>query len=158
MPCATFADAFSAVRSGECDLGLMAMENSAAGRVADVHALLPDSGLEIVGERFKRVRLYVMAPPGTQLEELGVVRSHQMALAQCRQVIGALGLRGEVALDTAGAARALAQNPESGVCAIAPRLAADLYGLEVLKEAEDDPLNTTRFIVVTAAAGSATGA
>lgn len=155
LPCATFATAFAAVRAGECDLGLIAMENSAAGRVGDVHALLPEAGLRIVGERFKRIRLFLMANPGVDLADVRTVRSHVMAIAQCRRAITDLGLVPEVALDTAGAARELAERPDPQGSAIAPRLAAELHGLTILREAEDDPLNTTRFIVVSADAQAA---
>ncbi len=148
-PCATFEEAFAAVRSGECALGLIAMENSTVGRVADVHNLLRDSGLRIVGERFMRIVFDLMVSPGAELAGLRSVRSHPMALAQCRRLIAELGLRAEAALDTAGAARALAESPDPSVAVLAPADAARRYGLEVLRTGvEDDPQNTTRFIVV----------
>jgi len=150
VPCATFAEAFSAVRSGACELGVIAMENSIAGRVGDVHHLLPSSGLKIVGERFKPIRFHLMANPGVALEDLREVSSHVMALGQCRQLIQKLGLRATVAGDTAGAARELSERPDPRHAAIAPALAAELYGLTILaRDIEDEPDNTTRFLVMT---------
>jgi len=150
VPCATFAEAFSAVRSGACGLGVIAMENSIAGRVGDVHHLLPASGLKIVGERFKPIRFHLMANPGVALEDVREVSSHVMALAQCRQLIQKLGLRATVASDTAGAARDLAERPDPHHAAIAPALAAELYGLTILaRDIEDEPDNTTRFLIMT---------
>ncbi len=150
VPCATFAEAFSAVRSGACSLGVIAIENSIAGRVGDVHHLLPSSGLKIVGERFKPIRFHLMANPGVAIEDVREVSSHVMALAQCRQLIQRLGLRATVAGDTAGAARDLAERPDPHHAAIAPELAAELYGLTILaRDIEDEPDNTTRFLVMT---------
>ncbi len=150
VPCATFAEAFSAVRSGACGLGVIAMENSIAGRVGDVHHLLPSSGLKIVGERFKPIRFHLMANPGVALEDVREVSSHVMALGQCRQLIQKLVLRAIVAGDTAGAARELSERPNPHHAAIAPALAAELYGLTILaRDIEDEPDNTTRFLVMT---------
>ncbi len=150
VPCATFAEAFAAVRSGACGLGVIAMENSIAGRVGDVHHLLPSSGLKILGERFKPIRHHLMANPGVALEDVREVSSHVMALGQCRRLIEALGLRAIVAGDTAGAARELSQRPDPHQAAIAPALAAELYGLTILaRDIEDEPDNTTRFLVMT---------
>ena len=150
-PCPTFEDAFEAVRSGTCALGLIPVENSIAGRVGDVHHLLPDSGLKIIGERFKPIRFQLMANPGTTLGDLRQVASHVMALGQCRKVIRELGMKPVVAADTAGAARELSQSREPSQAAIASRLAAEIYGLEVIREdIEDESHNTTRFVVLSA--------
>jgi prephenate dehydratase len=150
VPCDTFAEAFSAVRSGACALGVIAMENSIAGRVGDVHHLLPASGLKIVGERFKPIRFHLMANPGVALDDVREVSSHVMALGQCRRLIQKLRLRATVASDTAGAARDLAERPDPHHAAIAPALAAELYGLTILaRDIEDEPDNTTRFLVMT---------
>jgi len=150
-PCATFEDAFEAVRSGACRIGLIPIENSIAGRVGDVHHLLPQSGLRIIGERFKPIRFQLMVNPGVNLAELRVVASHVMALGQCRRAIRELGLRTEIASDTAGAAKTLAEHPDPTRAAIAPALAADLYGLQILRrDIEDEHHNTTRFLVMTA--------
>lgn len=150
-PCATFADAFAAVREGECAVGVIAMENSTAGRVADVHNLLPNSGLRIVGERFKKIDFQAIGAPGAKLADAKIVRSHAMALPQCQKWIAAHGLKAQVALDTAGAVRELSERPDPTVVALAPRLAAEIYGLPILAEnVQDDARNTTRFIVITA--------
>ena len=151
IPYATFEDAFEAVKSGACELAMIPVENSIAGRVADVHHLLPRSGLKIIGERFKPIHFQLMANPGTALSDIKVVASHVMALGQCRKAIRELGARAEVASDTAGAARALAEHPDPHKAAIAPALAAGLYGLTILaRDIEDAHHNTTRFLVMTA--------
>ncbi len=148
-PCATFEDAFEAVKSGQADLGMIPVENSIAGRVADVHHLLPSSGLSIIGERFKPIRFHLMANKGVSLSEVTTAVSMPIALAQCRGSIRALGLKQEAAGDTAGAAKALAEHPDPTRAAVAPRLAAEIYGLDILKEdIEDEKHNTTRFLVM----------
>jgi prephenate dehydratase len=150
-PYATFDDAFEAVKTGACALGMIPVENSIAGRVADVHHLLPSSGLRIVGERFKAIRFQLMANPGTRLEQVKTVVSMPIALGQCRRALRRLGVATEAAGDTAGAARALAARPDPTRAAIAPALAATLYGLEILlRDIEDEAHNTTRFLVMTA--------
>jgi len=149
-PCATFEDAFEAVKSGACALALVPVENSVAGRVSDVHHLLPSSGLKIVGERFMPIRHQLMANKGAWLEGLRTVISHPMALAQCRKVIRRLGLEAHAVHDTAGAARMLAEQPDPAKAAIAPALAAEIYGLDILmRDVEDERHNTTRFLVMT---------
>ena len=150
LPCATFEDAFAAMASGEAALGLIPVENSVAGRVADVHHLLPRSGLKIVGERFKPIRFQLMANPGTRIEDVRTIASHVMALGQCRRIVRELGAVAEAVGDTAGAARALAEHPDPTRAALAPALAARLYGLEILaRDVEDERHNTTRFLVMT---------
>jgi len=151
LACATFEDAFDAVRSGRAALGMIPVENSIAGRVGDVHHLLPRSGLKIIGEKFKPIRFHLMVNPGVRLEEVKVASSHVMALGQCRQALRALGLTPEIASDTAGAARLLSERPDASRSAIAPALAAELYGLEILRSGlEDERHNTTRFLIMTA--------
>ena len=151
VPCVTFEDAFEAVKSGACVLALIPVENSLAGRVADVHHLLPSSGLKIVGERFMPISSQLMANKGAWLEGLRTVMSHAVALAQCRKVIKRLGLEPRPAYDTAGAARMLAESPDPTQAVIAPALAADIYGLDILmRDVEDERHNTTRFLVMTA--------
>jgi prephenate dehydratase len=150
-PCATFEDAFEAARSGVCALAVIPVENSVAGRVADVHHLLPHSGLKITGERFKPIKFHLMANPGVRVEAIKTVASHMMALAQCRKMIRERGFFAETVSDTAGAARQLAERPDPTRAAIAPPSAAERYGLEVLLEnVEDVGDNTTRFVVLTA--------
>jgi len=152
-PYDTFEEAFDAVKAGECVLGMIPVENSIAGRVADVHHLLPSSGLRIIGEHFKPIHFQLMANPGAKLEDIKVVASMPIALAQCRQTIRRLNLKTEAAGDTAGAARALAQHPDPTRAAISPALAASTYGLEILaRDIEDTHTNTTRFVVMTAEA------
>ncbi|MEK9809745.1 MAG: prephenate dehydratase [Candidatus Nanopelagicales bacterium] len=149
MPCATFEDVFAAISEGEVDLAMIPVENSIAGRVADIHHLLPESDLHIVGEYFMPIHFQLMALPGTTIDDIEVVRSHAHALGQCRRLIRQHGWRAIVADDTAGAAREVAQADNPKVAALAPRLAAELYGLEILEEdVEDEHHNTTRFLVL----------
>jgi len=149
LPCATFEEAFEAVSSGAAELAMIPVENSIAGRVADVHHLLPSSKLYIVGERFKAIRFQLMANPGVKLEDVQVAVSMPIALAQCRRSLKKLGVKLASASDTAGAAKALAAHPDPHRAAVAPRLAAEIYGLNILAEdIEDEHNNTTRFIVM----------
>lgn len=155
VPCATFEEAFEAIRSGDCRLGMIPVENSIAGRVADVHHLLPSSGLRIIGEHFKPIHFQLMANPGVRVEDLKSVASMPIALAQCRGTIARLGLSREPVSDTALAARQLSERPDPTRAAIAPALAARLYGLEILlKDIEDTHNNTTRFLIMTADANA----
>lgn len=151
LPCLTFEDAFSAVSDGKAALAMIAIENSLAGRVADVHHLMPGSGLYIVGEYFLRIRHQLMAPPGAQIDTLKTVHSHTMALGQCRNVVRELGLKALVEADTAGSARRVANEKDASQAAIASSLAAQIYGLEILRpDVEDAPHNTTRFLIMSA--------
>jgi len=149
VPCATFEDAFAAISSGEADLGMIPVENSVAGRVADIHHLMPHSGLHIVAEHFMPVRHQLVAPKGAVLADIKTVESHVHALGQCRKVIRKLGIKPVVAADTAGSAREVAEANDKTRAAIATRLAADIYGLDILApDIEDEAHNTTRFIVL----------
>src|ERR1700730_1413513 len=149
VPCPTFEDAFAAIGSREAALGMIPIENSVAGRVADIHHLMPDSGLHIVAEHFMPVRHQLLAPKGTRLEEIKTVESHVHALGQCRKIIRQLGIKPVVAADTAGSAREVAEAGDKTRAAIASRLAAEIYGLDILAEdIEDEDHNTTRFIVL----------
>jgi prephenate dehydratase len=149
MPCPTFEDALAAISSGEADLGMIPIENSVAGRVADIHHLLPASGLFIVGEYFLPVRHQLMAVKGAKLADIKSVESHVHALGQCRRIIRKLGVTPIVAADTAGSARDIAERKDRSVAAIASRLAANIYGLDILAEdVEDEAHNTTRFVVL----------
>jgi prephenate dehydratase len=151
VPCATFEEAFEAIKTGACQLGMIPIENSIAGRVADVHHLLPSSGLRIIGERFKPIRFQLMANKGVTLETVKIAMSMPIALSQCRQSLRKLGLAHESAGDTAGAAKALALKPDPTRAAVAPALAAEIYGLDILaRDIEDARNNTTRFLVMTA--------
>jgi prephenate dehydratase len=147
--CPTFEDALAAVKNVEAKFAMIPIENSVAGRVADIHHLLPHSGLYIVAEHFERVRHQLLTLQGVKLSELKTVHSHVMALGQCRNAIRALKLKPVVAADTAGAARELRESGDRTAAAIASRLAADIYGLKVAKpDIEDAAHNTTRFVVL----------
>ena len=149
VPCATFEDAFSAVEEGEAELGMIPIENSVAGRVADIHHLLPHARLHIVGEYFLPIHHQLVAIPGTTLAEVKTAQSHVMALGQCRKFLRQHGLRAVVGADTAGSARQIAQIGDPSQAAIASALAAEVYGLEILaSDIEDEKHNTTRFIVL----------
>jgi prephenate dehydratase len=148
-PYPTFEEAFDAVKAGDCALGMIPVENSIAGRVADVHHLLPRSGLKIVGERFKPIRFQLMANPGVTLDQVKTAVSMPIALGQCRRTLKRLGLGTDMAGDTAGAAAALAAHPDPTRAAVAPALAAEIYGLTILaRDIEDERHNTTRFLVM----------
>jgi len=151
LPCGTFEDAFQAVADGEAALAMIPIDNSVAGRVADIHHLLPRSNLYIIGEHFLPVHHQLMIVPGADRAKIKIVRSHVHALGQCRKVIRELGLKPVVAADTAGAARELSELREPTQAAIASKLAAEIYGLEVIREdVEDESHNTTRFVVLSA--------
>src|SRR5579863_8518329 len=149
LPCAQFEDAFAAVRESRARLAMIPVENSVAGRVADIHHLMPDSGLHITAEHFERVSHHLLAVPGASLDTIRTVRSHVHALGQCRNLIRALRLDPVVAADTAGAAAEIAERGDPTVAAIASELAGQIYGLQSLKEnIEDAEHNTTRFLVM----------
>ncbi|KAF0229420.1 MAG: prephenate [Beijerinckiaceae bacterium] len=149
LPCATFEDAFAALGDGTADLAMIPIENSIAGRVGDIHHLLPTSGFHIIGEHFLPIHFHLMAPKGATLATLKVVQSHVMGLGQCRKILKKLKLRAEVAADTAGSARQVAEANDLSRAALAPRLAASVYGLEILAEdVQDEDHNTTRFIIL----------
>ena len=149
LPCATFEDAFTAIVDGSADLGMIPIENSLAGRVADIHHFLPTAGLHIIGEYFLPIHFQLMAPKGADIGGLKDVYSHVHALGQCRTILRAHGLRGHVAADTAGAAREVAEWGDPSRAALAPRMAASIYGLDILAaDVEDAAHNTTRFVVL----------
>ncbi|WP_420960365.1 prephenate dehydratase [Brucella sp. IR073] len=149
LPCPTFEDAFNAVETGAADLAMIPIENTIAGRVADIHHLLPHSRLHIVGEYFLPIRFQLMVLPGVKLDEIKTVHSHIHALGQCRNIIRNNGWKPVVAGDTAGAARLIAELGDRSMAALAPRLAADLYGLDIAAEnVEDMENNITRFVVL----------
>lgn len=149
LPCPSFEDVFAAVREDKAHLAMIPIENSAAGRVADIHHLLPDSELHIIAEHFQPVHHHLLAIRGTKIEDLKTVSSHHQALSQCRDTIRVLGLEPQVHADTAGAAKDLAARPEPSHAAIASDLAADIYDLDILRRnMEDHTHNTTRFIIM----------
>jgi prephenate dehydratase len=149
IPCPTFEDCFSALQSGDVELGMIPIENSVAGRVTDIHHLMPTSGLQIIAEWFLPIRNQLMAPKAATLKSIKTVQSHVMALGQCRNIIRELKLKPIVAADTAGSAREVAESKDVSRAAIASRLAAEIYGLDILKEnVEDESNSTTRFVVL----------
>jgi prephenate dehydratase len=149
LPCATFEDAFAAVRSGRAALAMIPIDNSLAGRVADIHHLMPASQLHIVAEWFLPVQHQLVAPKAARLRTIKTVESHIHALGQCRTVIRKLGIKAVVAADTAGAAREVAEAGDPTRAALATKLAAKIYRLRILKKnVADAKHNTTRFIVL----------
>ncbi|MFF7364446.1 prephenate dehydratase [Streptomyces sp. NPDC008125] len=155
VPCTGFEQALDAVTLGDADVAVIPVDNSAAGRVADVHHLLPESGLFIVAEHFLPIRFDLMGVPGASLGQVECVRSHVHALGQCRKLLREGGWRTHVSDDTAGSAREVAELGDPRHAALAPPAAAELYGLDVLRpEVEDDPENTTRFVVLSRDSGS----
>lgn len=149
VPMATFEDVFSALIEGDVERALIPIENSVAGRVADIHHLLPTSGLHIVGEHFLPIHFHLMVLPGAEVDKLRTVHSHVHALGQCRKAIRRLGLSPIVAGDTAGAAREIAEAGDPTSAALAPEPAAALYGLEIAeRNVEDEAHNTTRFVML----------
>ena len=149
LPCATFEDAFAALQEGRADLGMIPIENSIAGRVADIHTLLPASGLHIVAETFLPIHFQLLAIPGATREGLRSVHSHVHALGQCRKIIRQYGLTAVVAGDTAGSAREVSEWRDPTRASLATRLAGEIYGLETLAaDVEDETHNTTRFVVL----------
>jgi prephenate dehydratase len=148
LPCNTFEDAFAAVTEGRAQRAMIPIENSIAGRVADIHHLIPLSPLRIVAEHFLPIHFQLMVLPGTKVEALKSVHSHVHALGQCRRLIRRLSLKAVVAGDTAGAAREIAEIGDPSRAALAPALAAEVYGLDILeRDVEDEAHNTTRFVV-----------
>ena len=148
LPCDTFEATIEAVRAGDADLAMLPCENSLAGRVPDIHALLPEAGLFIVGEHFQRVEHCLLASHSASLSTIRRAHSHAVALGQVRRVLRELNLSAVIEADTAVAAEQVAawNNPED--CAIASSLAAELFGLQVLRaNVEDAAHNTTRFYI-----------
>jgi prephenate dehydratase len=148
VPCATFEDAFAAASNG-ADLAMIPIENSVAGRVADIHHLMPGSNLHIVAEYFLPINHQLMGLKGTKLKDIKTVQSHIHALGQCRKFIRKHGIKAVIGADTAGSARQIKEARDKSRAAIASRLAAKIYGLDILAEnIEDEAHNTTRFIVL----------
>ena len=149
FPCSTFEDTFAAVSNGEAALALIPIDNSVAGRVADIHHLLPNSGLHIIGEHFQRVEHHLLAVKGSTIGDLVNVHSHVHALNQCRNFIQKHGINPVVHVDTAAAAREISERGEKEHGAIATGLAGEIYGLDSLQaNIEDADHNTTRFLLM----------
>ena len=148
LPCPTFDAAMGAVQAGKAELAIIPVENSVAGRVADLHSLLPHTKLKIAAEHFQRVEHCLVALPGVALKDIKTAKSHVQALSQCREFLKKHGIAPLVHADTAGAAREIAEEGDKAVGAIASSLAARIYGLKVLaKNIEDADHNTTRMLV-----------
>ncbi len=149
IACRTFEDVFATVESGEAELAMIPVENTIAGRVGDIHHLLPASKLHMIGEHFMRIKFQLMGLKGAEISQVKRAYSHVMALGQCRQYLRARGIVAVTAADTAGAARLVAERGDSRAAAIAPALAAEEYGLDILAwDIEDAQHNTTRFVIM----------
>lgn len=149
VACASFEDVFAVVEGGDAELAMIPIDNSIAGRVADIHHFLPTSSLHIIGERFLRIRFHLMGIPDARIDQITHAHSHVHALGQCRKIIRQLELAPVISGDTAGAAREVAEAGDPTQAAISPPLAAEIYGLQVLAtDIEDEDHNTTRFVVL----------
>jgi len=150
VPCRTFEDVFAAVHDGSCELGMLPVENTTYGRVADIHRLLPESGLHIIDEAFVRVHINLLALPGTKLEQIDSAMSHTVLLGQCREFLREHDIHAVTGADTAGSALHVAQAGDPRQGALASELAGEIYGLDVLaRHIEDHDKNTTRFLLMT---------
>jgi prephenate dehydratase len=149
LACRTFEDVIEAVRDGRADLAMLPVENSTYGRVADIHRLLPESGLHIIDEAFVRVHINLLGVPGTELSEVKEAFSHLVLLPQCTRFLRENGIQGRISSDNARAAREVAEAGIRSQAALASELAAEVYGLDVLaRHVEDADHNTTRFLVM----------
>ncbi len=149
LPCTTFEDAIEAVRKGDAELGMIAVENSTYGRVADVHHLLPESGLHIVDEAFVRVHINLLGVRGAKIPDIDSAMSHTVLLGQCRGFLREHGITPVTGADTAGSAALVARNGDPRQAALASEIAAQIYGLDILaRHIEDHDRNTTRFLVM----------
>ena len=149
LPCRTFEDAMEAVRKGEAELAMLPVENSTYGRVADMHSLLPESGLHIIDEAFVRVHISLLGVPGAKIEDIRQAMSHTVLLGQCRDFLRTNGIQSVTGADTAGSAMKVAEMRNPSIGALASELAGEIYGLNVLaRQIEDQQNNTTRFLVM----------
>ncbi len=149
VACRTFEDVIAMVESGEAQLAMIPVENTIAGRVGDIHHLLPATTLHMIGEHFMRIKFQLMGLPGSKVEAIERAYSHVMALGQCRNYLRKNGIAAIASADTAGAARRVAEKQDAKTAAIAPALAAQEYGLEILAwDIEDASHNTTRFVIM----------
>ena len=149
QPCRTFEDVIESVRKGAADLAMLPVENSTYGRVADIHRLLPDSGLHIVDEAFVRVHINLLGLPGTRVSDIREAQSHTVLLGQCRAFLREHGIATVAGADTAGSARHVAELGNKDIGALASELAGEIYGLDVLaRHIEDHDRNTTRFLIM----------
>lgn len=149
VPCATFEDAIEMVRKGDADLAMLPIENSTYGRVADIHRLMPASGLHIIEEAFVRVHINLLGLAGSKTADIQSAMSHTVLLGQCRDFLQGNGIRAVVGADTAGSAEHIAQIGDPHQGALASELAGEIYGLDILaRHIEDHDKNTTRFLLM----------
>lgn len=149
LPCNSFEDLLNTTKNGESDYAMVPVENSLAGRVADIHHLIPESGLYIIGEHFQRVNHQLLGLPNAKIENLKFIKSHAQGLAQCRKIIKKLDLTPIHHIDTAGAAEEISRMGDPSIAAIASKMAGEIYGLKIIKEnIEDEEHNTTRFLIM----------
>lgn len=149
LPCRTFEDAIESVRNGTAELGMLPVENSTYGRVADIHSLLPGSNLHIIDEAFVRVHINLLSIPGTKLEQIEQAMSHTVLLGQCKEFLAKHDIHRITGADTAGSARQVSEMGDPKIAALASELAGDIYGLDVLaRHIEDQGNNTTRFLIM----------
>lgn len=149
LPCRTFEDVIEAVRAGDADLAMLPVENSTYGRVADIHHLLPESGLRIIDEAFVRVHISLLAVPGTTLDQVREAMSHTVLLGQCRGFLRRNAIHAITGADTAGSAKEVAARGNPSLAALAAPLAGEIYGLDRLADRiEDRQNNTTRFLIM----------
>lgn len=149
LPCASFSDMIALVQDGGADCAMVPVENSTAGRVADIHHLLPESGLFIIAEHYQPVTHKLLGIKGAQLSDITEVHSHEQGLAQCRLTLQKMGIKPVIHSDTAGAAKDIAARGERHVGAIASALAGDIYGLDTVQDTITDKVtNTTRFLIM----------
>ncbi|WP_282029520.1 prephenate dehydratase [Paracoccus marcusii] len=149
LPCRTFEDVIEAVRAGDADLAMLPVENSTYGRVADIHHLLPESGLRIIDEAFVRVHISLLAVPGTTLDQVREAMSHTVLLGQCRGFLRQNAIHAITGADTAGSAKEVAARGNPSLAALAAPLAGEIYGLDRLADRiEDRQNNTTRFLIM----------
>ena len=149
VACRAFEDVVETVKSGGADLAMLPVEHTTYGRVADIHRLLPDSGLHIIGEAFVRVHINLLGIEGAELSDIREAHSHLVLLPQCGEFLRKHGIEGKVSPDNARAAREVSEQTDKGVAALASELAADIYGLNVLaRHIEDHDTNTTRFLIM----------
>ncbi len=149
LPCTTFEDAIAAVKEGRADLAMLPVENSTYGRVADIHHLLPESGLHIIGEHFLRIHINLLGVPGARIEDIRSAMSHTVLLGQCRAFLREHGIAPRTGADTAGSAEVVARTGDRTLAGLASEIAGEIYGLDVLaRHIEDQKNNTTRFLIM----------
>ena len=149
LPCKSFEEVISAVNNNVADLAMLPVENTTYGRIADIHRLLPGSGLHIIDEVFTRVKINLLGLPGERLEDIESAEAHLVLLPQASAFLEENNIRGIRAVDSAGAAAALKESKTKGVGVLASKLAAEIYDLKVLAEnIEDSDHNTTRFLLM----------